>query len=226
MWEAIVEIMKKRLSVCLVLLCLGLFFLIYALREEVSHPGDVHVSSASELESDSNTRMMQALAHSGMDESVSELGDVSIESLNTVQHEEVVSPVLRATEGGSLTRKLAGLPRGRAALSIGERNLEPKNLTGHYQRVLLSEEKEAAVSVTWAGVGKRAVVVHAIHGGKIDGKIGAQTLYTDESGQLAFNFEANDNIGRYEILLRSGPTEEVLHFWVSSGNPKVDLYGL
>jgi hypothetical protein len=43
---------------------------------------------------------------------------------------------------------------------------------------------------------------------------------------LAFNFEANDNIGRYEILLRSGPTEEVLHFWVSSGNPKVDLYGL
>ncbi len=134
--------------------------------------------------------------------------------------------VLKASEGGSLAHQMPPLPRGEALIRLNGRQVAPENLRGHYQRVLVGSETETRVELNWSGLGPdRPVFVHAIHGGLIDGEKGG-TYYTKGDGHLAFNFKTTHEAGRYEILLRSGPSEEVLHFWVPMGVPEVDRYGL
>lgn len=134
--------------------------------------------------------------------------------------------VLKASEGGSLAHQMPPLPRGEALIRLNDRQIAPENLHGHYQRVLIGSETETRVELNWSGLGAdRPVFVHAIHGGLIDGEKGG-TYYTKGDGQLAFNFKTTHEAGRYEILLRSGASEEVLHFWVPMGVPEVDRYGL
>lgn len=135
-------------------------------------------------------------------------------------------PVLNASMGGSLGLQIPPLPRGTARIQIEEGLRLPKNLEGHYQRVHMSPNANARIQVAWSGIGVREVIVHAIHGGRINGKTGAQILRSDAAGKLNFHFQSNSNAGRYDILLRSGPTEEVLHFWIPTGHPEIDLHGI
>jgi|GEM_PF-3237803 len=134
--------------------------------------------------------------------------------------------VLRASQGGTLGLQMPALPRGKAKLQMEDREVAPQNLNGHYQRVLITGESKARVELQWPGVGaNRPVFVHAIHGGKINGKSG-DTFYTTGDGELAFNFTSSPEAGRSEVLLRSGPSEEVLHFWTPVGAPEIDRFGL
>ena len=134
--------------------------------------------------------------------------------------------VLRAASGGYLSSRVAPLPRGTATLTFEDRKISPSNFSGHYQRVLMDAEASAKVVLHWPGVGpERSVFLHAIHGGRINGASGT-TLKTNSLGQVVFEFETTSNPGRYEILVRSGPSEVVLHFWVPVGEPGVDLSGL
>lgn len=147
---------------------------------------------------------------------------------------ELVTPVLEtgggrvllASQGGSLGTEMPPLPRGQAALELDGRSVAPENHSGHYQRVLIGGETTAEVALQWPDAGQRPVLVHAIQGGQINGHDGPRTLRTDSDGRLAFRFSTNQNPGRYEVLLRSGPSEEVLHFWVPAGHPALDPYGL
>ena len=147
---------------------------------------------------------------------------------------ELVTPVLEtgtgrvllASQGGSLGTEMPPLPRGQAALELDGRSLSPENHGGHYQRVLIGSESTPEIALQWPGAGERPVLVHAIQGGRINGHDGPSTLRTDANGGLAFRFSTTENPGRYEVLLRSGPSEEVLHFWVPAGHPALDPHGL
>jgi len=136
------------------------------------------------------------------------------------------SQVLLASNGGTLGLQMPPLPRGKAKLELEDREVIPENLNGHYQRVLITGESITRVVLQWPGIGAdRPVFVHAIHGGKINGKSG-DTFYTTGDGELAFNFTSSPEAGRSEVLLRSGPSEEVLHFWTPVGAPEIDRFGL
>lgn len=119
---------------------------------------------------------------------------------------------LLAREGGTLGTQIPPLPRGHATINLEAGTRSPRNFEGHYQRVHMPREAPAEITLHWPGAGSRQIVVHPIHGGTVNGKPGAQILQTDPRGHLNFRFESAGNTGRYEILLRSGPSEEVLHF--------------
>ena len=144
---------------------------------------------------------------------------------NPIPSAKASSPLL-ARQGGTLGTQIPTLPRGTATIELEAGSRSPRNFEGHYQRVLIGSKAPAEIALHWPSAGPREVVVHPIHGGTVNGKSGAQILQTDARGHLKFRFKTAENAGRYEILLRSGPSEEVLHFWVPTDHPEVDLHGL
>ena len=100
----------------------------------------------------------------GSFESASSLVDESSNSISPSDKE-----VLRASNGGSLGLQLERLPRGVAAIDLSQRSVVPPNYSGHYQRVRIEADGEADIELQWDDIGERPIIVHAIHGGTING---------------------------------------------------------
>lgn len=117
---------------------------------------------------------------------------------------------------------------GTAALTVGGKSFTPQNFAGHFERVAISPGESIPVRVAWPeGEGARLgsgndLLVHAIHGGRIDGGTNSKRVALKANGTAEFTFTANREPGLYSVLLRRGRHEEVLEVWVPTARPESD----
>jgi hypothetical protein len=114
-------------------------------------------------------------------------------------------------------------PAGRALMTLGTREVEPQRFGTRFERLLAQPHQQIPVTMHWPRHdSSEDVLVHAIHGGRIDGGGNAKRFALGADKTVEFVVELGNAPGLYEVLLRRGTYEEVLEFWVPLGVAAID----
>ena len=114
-------------------------------------------------------------------------------------------------------------PAGVARVTLGEREIAPKNRVAHFERIKVTAQQEIPIEVAWPeDKTSTEVLCHAIAGGKIDNGGNALRLPIKQGEPVKFTFKTDHEAGLYQVVLRRGIQEEVMEFWVPTTHPEND----
>lgn len=112
---------------------------------------------------------------------------------------------------------------GRAVLEKDGQRVTPARYDTRFERIVVRPHQELIVTMSWPhDTLSEDVLVHAIHGGRIDGGANAKRFALGSDRTVQFTVELGNAPGLYEVLLRRGTKEEVLEFWVPLGVAAID----
>ena len=114
-----------------------------------------------------------------------------------------------------------------ARVVVGEKVFRPGYHGAHFEPIAIARSQKVPVTVAWAANDPSVdVLVHAIDGGRIDGKGNAKRFALTDSKQVQFTFDAPGGEGRFQVLLRRGVKEEVLELFVPTSQMGKEPYAL